>query len=100
MEKVYGYSRSNRGLDELIFQNQALYDYTKSMNYKLELYTDTNSGTIIGVQLQRILNVIPNGSKVITLDRSRFSRNSKDLELIMNEFRSRNIEVVFLCELK
>lgn len=100
MVELYGYSRSNRGAKGLDFQNQLIKKYSNSINLELEIYSDLNSGSIIGTQLQRLVSNIPRGSKIITTKRSRISRNSNDYQLVVNELRGKNVELIFLDELK
>lgn len=96
MNKIYGYARSNRGKDGLTMQVEQLEKYARINKLSLQLYTDVSSGSQIGSQLQKLITDMPVGSKLITMSRTRLSRNSNDLALITNELRNKNIELVIL----
>lgn len=96
MDKIYGYARSNRGKDGVAFQVKQLERYARGNNSLLDMYLDVSSGTQVGSQLQSLLSNIPNDSKLVVVSKSRLSRNSNDVALILNELRSKNVELVVL----
>lgn len=96
MSNVYGYSRSNRGLDSIDFQNEHLTEYAKRKGLTIaSIYSDVNSGIHVGTQLQRLLHEIPDNSTLLVRDRARLSRISNDYILIHRELMSKNVKLVF-----
>lgn len=98
MNRIFGYSRSNRGKVGLQYQNELISQYANKRNLKLELYSDSNLGTQIGTQLQRLISNVPNNSEIVITNRARISRNSNDYQLIVNEFKSKNVKLTILDE--
>lgn len=96
MGKVYGYARSNRGKEGIEFQTNQIEKYAKNYKLDIEMYSDSSSGVQVGSHLQKLINVITNDSKLVVVSRTRLSRHSEDLMLIINELKSKNIELIVL----
>lgn len=96
MGVIYGYSRSNRLYNGVTIQNKILTEYAKRVNHSLLLYTDSNSGQVIGYNLQRLITDIPPKSTLITTSENRLTRNRYYMELIMKELNNKDIQLIII----